>query len=112
MASLLAEQLVTLQQQSVRGLEPEHSTVRQQGKSEVGKMLYDQMIVSVDSFAAVMSDGDTVMKTDELGDTVVCAVGHQPAGELELGSEIQYVGQTEHVVLFACLLPSHHYHVH
>lgn len=34
------------------------------------------MIVSVDSFAAVMSDGDTVMKTDELGDTVVCAVGH------------------------------------
>lgn len=41
MASLLAEQLVTLQQQSVRGLEPEHSTVRQQGKSEVGKMLYD-----------------------------------------------------------------------
>lgn len=111
MASLLAEQQVTLQHQSVHGLEPEHQTVRQQGKSEVGKMLCDQM-VSVDSFAAVMSDGDTVMKTDELGDTVVCAVEHQPAGELELGSEIQCVGQTEHVVLFACLLPSHHYHAH
>lgn len=85
MASLLAEQLVTLQHQSVHGLEPEHQTVRQQGKSEVGKMLYDQMIISVDSFAAVMSDGDTVMKIDGLGDTVVCAVEHQPAGELELG---------------------------
>lgn len=110
MASLLAEQLVTLQHQSVCGLEPERQTVRQRGKSEVGEMLYDQMI-SVDSFAAVMSDGDTVMKIDELGDTV-CAVEHQPAGELEPVSEMQYVGQTEHVVLFACLLPSHHYHVH
>ena len=69
------------------------------------------MIVSVDSFAAVMSDGDTVTKTDELGDTAVCAVEHEPAGELELGSEIQYVGQTENV-LFACLLPSHRYHAH
>lgn len=57
-----------------------------------------------------MSDGDTVMKVDELGDTGVCAAERWPAGELELGTEIQYVEQTEHVVLFACLLPSHRYH--
>lgn len=112
MASLLAEQLVTQQHQSVHGLEPEHQTVRQQGKSEVGKMLCDQLIVSVDSSAVVMSDGDTVMKVDELGDTGVCAAERWPAGELELGTEIQYFEQTEHVVLFACLLPSHRYHAH
>lgn len=112
MASLLEEQLVTWQHQSVHGIEPGHQTVRQQGKSEVDKMLCDQLILSVDSFAVVMSDDDTVMKTDELGDTVVCVVEHQPDEQLDLGSEIQCVEQTESVVLFAYLLPSHHYHVH
>lgn len=112
MASLPAAQPATWQRQSARGLEPEHWSVRQQGKSGAGKRLCEWMIISAGSFAAVILGGGTVTKTDEPGDTVVRAAERWPAGHLKLGAEIQRVGQTEPVVLSACLLPSRRYHAH
>lgn len=111
MASLPGAQPATWQRWSGRGLEPEHWCVRQQGKSGAGKRLCE-WIRSAGSLVAVMLGGGTVMKTDEPAGTVVRAAEHWPAGHLELGAETQHVGQTESVVLSACLLPSHHYHAH
>lgn len=111
MASLPVAQPATWQHPG-RGLEPEHWSVRQQGKSGVGKRLCEWMIISAGSFAAVMLGGGTAGKTDEPAGTVVRAAEHWPAGHLELGAETQHAGQTEPVVLSACLLPSHRYHAH
>lgn len=113
MASLPGAQPATWQRRSGRGLEPEHWCVRQQGNSGASKRLCEWMIRSAGSFAAVMlGGGGTVTKTDEPADTVGRAAEHWPAGHLELGAETQRVGQTESVVLSACLLPSRHYHAH
>lgn len=75
----------------------------------MGKRLCEWMIISAGSFAAGMLGGGTVMKTGEPADTVRAAE-HWPAGHLELGAETQRVGQTEFVVLSACLLPLRRYH--
>lgn len=112
MASLPVAQPATWQRLSGRGLEPEHWSVRQQGKSGAGKRLCEWMTVSAGSFAAVMLGGGTATRTDEPAGTVVRAAEHRPAGHLELGAETQSAGQTEPVVLSACLLPSRHYHAH
>lgn len=112
MASLPVAQPATWQRRSGHGLEPEHWSVRQQGKSGEGKRLCEWMIISAGSFAAGMLGGGTVMKTDEPADTVVHAAEHWPAGHLGLGAETLCVGQTESVVLSACLLPSHRYRAH
>lgn len=70
------------------------------------------MIRSAGSFAAVMLGGGTVRKTDEPADTVGHAAEHWPAGHLELGAETRRAGQTESVVLSACLLPLRRYRAH
>lgn len=103
-------QPVTWQCHSGRGLEPEHWSVRQQGKSGAGKRLCERMIISAGSSAAVMLGGGTARKTDEPADTAARAAEHWPAGHLGLGAETQHVGQTEPVGLSACLLPSRRYH--
>lgn len=111
-ASLPVALPATWQHHSGRGLEPEHWSVRQQGKSGASKRLCERMTISAGSLAAVMLGGGTVGKTDEPADTVVRAAEHWPAGHLGLGAETQRVGQAEPAVLSACLLPSRRYHVH
>lgn len=102
------------QRPSARGLEPEHRSVRQQGRSAVGRRLCEWMTVSAGSFAAGLLGGGTARRTGGPAGTVVRAgaAEHWPAGHWQLGAETQRAGQTEPVVLSACLLPSRRYHAH